>query len=221
VKISCKLTQSDNYIKKLMAEALRDELNRIVGTVGTFIEANVRLLFYDYITNSEEWTSLKSGKLRAQFGLPDDVEERLVKILGVWLASVKVTTAPILASNGKISGKIILNMIQANWRDVDYSLGEAFITTKKGKNLPWLAWLLTAGDKRIIVDYKAVEGDFSRTAASRSHMGLMFKKEGVYSWGVPPEYAGTESDNFVTKILDKIGDDILDLMVNELIRQLR
>lgn len=39
-------------------------------------------------------------------------------------------------------------------------------------------------------------------------------------WGVPPEFSGTEGNNFVTRALDGADEDILDLLEESMRREI-
>lgn len=92
-------------------------------------------------------------------------------------------------------------------------LQDGIVTTEKGEDLPWLSWLLTKGDDIIIADYHIQFGVF---AASRSGGAIMVPS---LEWAVPPEYAGVEGDNWLTRIFynDTYQRNIATLIKNVLL----
>jgi hypothetical protein len=164
----------------------------------------------DAITGSDEWQSLKGGKLRAEFGLPDDVDSRLSQILDIWIDSIIVDYKPVTGTT-VLRGGITLYMLKTDWIDV-ISSEAASILTRAGQILPWLEWLLMMGDKIIIRNYDVV---MKGGPNSRSGMALMVQKKSG-RWRVPPEYAGTTNSNFVTKLLDAMTDPISTIVETEI-----
>ena len=74
----------------------------------------------------------------------------------------------------------------------------------KGTDLNWLEWLLLFGNKTIIRDYVVEFGDNPRSRTGRAVM------KGVKSgkWGVPPEFAGTKNNNWITRAIESADSEI-------------
>ena len=64
----------------------------------------------------------------------------------------------------------------------------------EGGDLHWLRWLLLEGYKVLVV------GFHFRFQPGRGRSQLGYMRKGGF-WRVPPEYAGTADDNFVTRAL--------------------
>lgn len=60
-----------------------------------------------------------------------------------------------------------------------------------GGELNWIDWLLTKGDTPVIIGYR-----YSASTGGRTGGGIM-KPGGTFR--IPPEYSGTEDDNFITR----------------------
>jgi hypothetical protein len=87
-----------------------------------------------------------------------------------------------------------------------FSLPSAVTETEKGAVLPWLQWLLTAGDAILIVDYHVSYGPYP---TSRSGGGIM-TNGGVFK--VDSQFSGTQDNNFITRALEKKQKEILSII---------
>jgi len=214
MQLSLKLVESTSQIADLIMGEIGAVLNGVLSSSAKSIEGSIRALFVAAITGCDEWQSLKSGQLRAEFGLPDDVDSRLSAILDIWVDQIIVDYKPVTGKT-VLKGGIILNMLKTDWLDV-ISSDAANIITRVGQVLPWLEWLLIFGDKIVVREFEVV---MKGGPTSRSGMALMVKKS-TGRWRVPPEFAGTTNNNFVTKLLDKIADQISDMIEIEIEKRL-
>ena len=94
------------------------------------------------------------------------------------------------------------------------SVPEAVFVTEKGVKLEWLRWLLLEGDKRIVSNYF-----FKKSSRGRAGGGIMAERQNA-SWGVPSQFAGTENNNFATRALETINDEIDVLVRREIVKVL-
>ena len=71
-------------------------------------------------------------------------------------------------------------------------------TSTEGKQvtIPWLDWLLTEGDRILVSGFSLELGQ----GLGRSWGGRMVEAP-IGSWRIEPQYAGTLTDNFVTRAL--------------------
>ena len=77
---------------------------------------------------------------------------------------------------------------------------------KTNINIPWLDWLLTKGDQILISGFEFQPG----SNLGRSRAGRMVESP-MGNWRISPEFAGTKSDNFITRAFDR---NIQDKIVN-------
>lgn len=182
----------------------------------------IRRLFKDAIERQPEWQSLKGayGKtygqtLLAQFGLRNP-EMKLDEILTTWIKSIRAVGKNITRVGGTktfFKGGIELHGIRGDFKDV-LALGAAVQYTEKGikpQPLKWLQWLLVNGDTFVISGYKT-ETDPIHSSKSRSETNTIMVKEKSAIWRVPPEFAGNIKDNFATRAMEEIQDDIIKIL---------
>ncbi|MFM7852641.1 MAG: hypothetical protein ACKO96_12190, partial [Flammeovirgaceae bacterium] len=105
-------------------------------------------------------------------------------------------------SNLGVSGGFQLTVLPSDTlQAIAKSVGQ---TSEKGVLLPWLSWLLYEGVSPIVrgYDVKITGNIYSRTGGA-----LMIKSN--KNWRVPGEFAGTVTDNWVTRAIDSIEKDII------------
>ena len=211
MKIDLKILENDTTIQKralkLIKGALDSAIKRSVSVASTEIKSLVRRA----IVSSDEYRELLGGELQAELGVPDSAT-RLDYILQIWLNSLTVSRKPVRISGSSIAGGFSIFMIREDWSDVLGSSAAQYVTIK-GKSMPWLEWLLLAGDATIITDY-TFSANIPRGFNSRTGGGVMLEAP-QRRWSVPRQHAGTAADNFVTRSLYGIGEQIGDIMQRE------
>ena len=179
-------------IEKEVVLRIQSSINNITEAIEIALQTLVKLRLYE----APEVDSLASGELRHQFGLVDGAS-RISNIIDMWAESVEVRY---VSGFGKLGG------ISISMGDNDYSralsMSEAEFTTEKGVSLEWLRWLLLEGDTRIVNRYQFQSGRRGRAGG-----GIMVSRQRA-SWGVPSQFAGTDNDNFATRALESMQDEI-------------
>ena len=205
------IKESDDIIQKRIAGALKEQVGVYFKKAFDRVKGEIVSLVQSSIINSPEYESLSSGKLMAEFGLPDS-DQRLLEILKFW-EKLEIDYSSVKVKNNSLNGSFSLNMIRSDYSDV-LATTAAVLTTEKGTSLNWLEWLLLFGDKKIIKDYNVVLGPSKR---SRTGMAVM---RGVISgkWGVPSEFSGTANNNWITRAIDSIDSKVEELLIASLER---
>ena len=179
-------------IEKEVALRIKSSINNITEAIEIALQTLVKLRLYE----APEVDSLASGELRHQFGLVDGAS-RISNIIDMWAESVEVRY---VSGFGKLGG------ISISMGDNDFSralsMPEAEFTTEKGTSLEWLRWLLLEGDTRIVNRYQFQSGRRGRAGG-----GIMVSRQRA-SWGVPSQFAGTDNNNFATRALESMQDEI-------------
>lgn len=211
MRFSIDILDSSNDINEKIIKSLLSEVDdwlksRILKTKNT-----VQNIIKQSIINSPEYQSLMSGKLKLEFGLPDS-SSKLQGLLSVWERAeldVKKTTI----KGNKIVGGFSIYMIQSDFSDVLFLLNaDAYQITEKGDLLNWLEWLLILGDKTIIKEY---EVEIKPSPRSRTGGAVMKRKKSA-KWKVPSEFSGTINNNWITRAIDSVENDIEIAILREL-----
>ena len=203
---------------KVIAKAIRDEIIRMLNlnvmTATVSIDKKVKKIISEKLRDTKEYHSLMGeglNSLRGHFGIDNPgwvefVVEYVAEMVDVVLTKSKNTTDGI-----KIGLKFIADLDQMV-EDMK-TRGIGIQTTEKGEDLPWLEWLLFAGGKQIIRDYFVLFKS-SGLPTSRSGQSIMVKGK-AKRWGVPLEYQGTRGNNWVTRVLREVLDNLGPLIENE------
>ena len=185
------------FVLGVLAEIAR-EFEKKMPKAAAKMEKDIQELVKKELLNSPEYNSIKNGELRGQLGMRDP--NAIDVIIDRWVESVNVEY---VRATGTL-GRIKVEAIRSDYTDV-LSLPEAttvYSTRRGGGSLDWLRWLLLEGGQIIVVDYEFVD-----SRKGRSGLGIMIHQSGG-GWSVPPEYAGTRNDNFVTRSFRHINGDI-------------
>lgn len=188
------LKTNANEIRMGIASASRSALNSSLHNAALGVRQDLRAMLDNLLKRSPEYEALTSGKLRGDLGLTD-VETRIDQVLKVLKDSVGVNAIPVKTFGNEFRGGLAINMLRSGFVDI-LSLPAA---TVQGENfnVPWLEWLLTAGDRILVAGYHVrYELSPADRRASMSGVAIMAKGGG---WRIPPQYAGTVNENWLTR----------------------
>jgi hypothetical protein len=206
-----KVKNSDRVIKRKIMHELSVYLTFIFAKASIVIQDQLRIWFEEMVLESSTYQSLVGvgdhGSLKGHFGLefPDD---DVAGLINVWKKEIVVKFSSLsggVSENGFQPPVVVLkiDMIDLDWEAVLNSGFGSYVNFRRGttpSDIDWLDWLLLKGDQtQIVKGYDILWGEFLR-AQSRSGLAVMFpdKKTG---WRVPSEYAGTKTNNWITKVL--------------------
>lgn len=196
MKFDLKILESNSQINKSILDALIPEVNNYLKQKLQNIKENLPTLIIQILSNTETYTSLISGQLQYEFGIPDP-QSKLDEILNLWANNIMINYKAPTVSSSKLKASFSVSIIRSDFADV-LSKDSAFvIDSLRGYNLPWLEWLLLEGNKTIIKNQQVVirPSKFSRT-------GMAIMQESNTSWKVPSQYSGTINNNWITRAID-------------------
>jgi hypothetical protein len=193
-------------IKSLLAEVDDWLKSRILNTKNS-----IRNIIRQSIISAPEYQSLVSGKLKLEFGIPD-AASKIQGLLSIWEAA-EIDVKKTAIKGNKIVGGFSIYMIQSDFSDVLFLLNpDAYVLTEKGDLLNWLEWLLMLGDKTIVKEY---EVEIKPSPRSRTGGAVMKRKKSA-KWKVPSEFSGTVNNNWITRSIDSVENDIEMAILREL-----
>lgn len=210
MKISLNLLESDSSIAKQIFDAVKDIVNIAVNKSEQDIKTRVKQIIADSLRTEPEYQSLKSGILKAEFGIQfPEIVDKIVEKLSDTLDIQKI---PITVTNRGLKGGFRLVAIQSDNINGLTSDPDAFVVDDiRGYKLPWLEWILLRGTDSIVKNY---EVEFGPSQYSRSGMAIMKASSG--SWRVPPQFAGTSKYNWTTRAISKAEDDIKSTIIQNI-----
>lgn len=196
LNMSLKLITPVEKIEKDILLAVTRHLNSRLVNLSKLVGQQAQILIAKELEASPTTASLIGGQLRAEFGVVD-ADSELKQIYKAIASSVKVTLTHARRQGTGVVMKLRLTAVPFDLDTIIGGLGS--YTTKKGVEIPWFEWLTRLGYRVIVRDY-GLEGGHPNS--SRTGDTIMVK--GKKGWRVPPEFAGTPRDNFVTQATDLI-----------------
>lgn len=206
MRLTLNVLESDSEISKLIIEQIKNVLDNAISRALPIIQREIKNLIAEALRNQPEYSSLMTGKLKAEFGIPDSsrvngVIDGLVETLSVNRQSLKFTTRG-------ISGGFTITMIKSDDISGLIYTDIASVIDEKGYSLPWLEWLLLKGNTTIVKNYKV---RYVNSDRSRSGMALMYPSDSS-GWKVPSDFAGTQTNNWTTRAIDSVESDIYKIL---------
>lgn len=158
---------------------------------------------------SQEASELVSGRLRVEFGIENGTAA-VNSIIDAIEASVRVEVVP---GAGEFLGGLFIGAFRDDFSDALSADGARYDSVNaSGRILPieWLSWLLFAGDAVVISDYGLFGGADPQYSRTGRHIMVKRKEGGKLSpWRVPPAYAGTTSDNWLSRCVEQAAPGVL------------
>jgi hypothetical protein len=194
--ITLKLTDSIDVIEKRVNKAISEVANGIVLKNQSTILRDCKNLVSSWILSQPEISSLQSSSpesLAGQLGVRIGSVNTIIQSISQ--SVINSISIKIVKFNDKLNGGIEVNFQPKNFINL-LALPEGHVIYNGG-DLHWLDWLLKRGDNIIVVNYQYNP----KSGLGRSGLGNMIPG-GFFR--IPPEYSGTDDDNFITRAL--IGD---------------
>lgn len=201
MKISLTLLETDSYIQDQILKALAKQVEPALTKTISKITPKIQTLLEEALKEEPEYSSLTSGQLRLEFGIPDvSAVDSMVKKLA---ATAKISLNSVSIKSNSLSGGLSLTALEKSSMGGLIGDDSAVVVSEKGQQLPWLQWLLYEGNKPIIRNYEVKIGS---NPNSRTGMAIMIDSD--KNWRVPPAFAGTLNNNWVTRAVDRVSNSI-------------
>lgn len=202
MKFGTKLLESITKISGSIVSGIAQQVKALFKKAQPKIQKDLRQLIGNAIRSQPEYSSLKSGQLRYEFGLADT--SIVDSIVDRFVESIYVTTNVVNSSNTNIDAQLIFTIIADEDLGDILSSNEAAIITEKGETLPWLEWLILRGSEPIILTHRIL---IKPSRYSRTGQAIMVPTKSG-SWRVPPFYVGTIENNWITRAISSIESQI-------------
>jgi hypothetical protein len=187
------LLETTREVEARVTRALIKQINQRLSSAAGTVMVRIKPFLETALVTSPEIAALSGGTLAAEFGLEFDPTSALVR------AIVDSTEVNVKKANLASLGGFELVMQPANFNNLlGLSVAEQPV---RGGSLPWLRWLLTAGDTVIIRNFGVEFGPFGRTGEAR-----MVPDFAPYK--VNSAFSGTPENNFITRAVSKVGHQI-------------
>lgn len=206
LNFSLKILENDKQIISNILEALVPEVDNYLKKALKNIRNSLPETIRNALYTTPEYKSLIGGQLQYEFGIPNPTSA-ITNIIGIWSNNIVVTYNSPTISNSRIKASFSVSMIRSDYADVLSSDDALVIDNLRGYQLPWLEWLLLEGNRTIISKYQVQLGP-SRS----SRTGYAVMKPSNKSWKVPSEFAGTTTNNWITRAIDGAENQIEQLI---------
>ena len=206
MKFDISILESNTTIRNMVLQNISDILNFVIDKSIPILQKEVVKMLIEALMQEPEYNSLKNGLLRSEFGIPDTsvVDDIVIKLAN----TTTVTKNPLKINNFGITGGLNIVAIKSdNISGLINDTSGMVNDSARGYSLPWLEWLLLKGNEIIVKKYSVKFGD---NASSRSGNAIMVSSD--KNWRVPSEFSGTPSDNWTTRAITRIEDNILKLI---------
>lgn len=206
-RISVDLIQSDSEIRKLILTALAEDVNKSIQKTSSSVDSKIKDLVKKALMNQPEFAALTTGQLRYELGINNT--DSVLKVVNALAETSEIKVKPFKITSIGLSGGFQYNMMDTeNLGGILYT-DIASVQDSKGYSLPWLEWLLFEGGKPIVKNY---EVKFGPSKFSRTGFAIMVKSN--KNWRVPAQFAGTVTNNWITRALDTIDDEMNEIIEN-------
>jgi len=175
---------------------IRKRINLQMPKIALIMKTKIQVSISDLLKASPEYDSIvNNGSLRAELGLPSAT--MIEGVIDQWASNIVVKYK---------NFRIDIGMIEEDFSDVlglpeaQYIyIGRNLDGSSKVRRIDWLRWLLMEGSDIIVSGF-----DFTPVIpkGGRSRTGLGVMERDRRGWRVPPEFAGTVNNNFVTRALE-------------------
>ena len=190
------IIESDSDIQKKINKALAKEVNKSLAFTARLLKSRIDPIIKTALASSPEITSLRSGILKAEFGLTNDPTSTIIN------AIVASLTVDYIKVDERFNGGISIVMQPDTFANL-FSLSVAEQPLDDYGSLPWLQWLLTLGDAIIITDFGV---EFGNLPGSRTGLAVMRRKNAPYK--VNSAFSGTPDNNFITRAVQRVRSQI-------------
>lgn len=200
MNISIKLLENDTQIRKKILDQIVIVLNKAINRSIPKIVMEIKDLVRSSLKQEPEYQSLISGQLRAEMGI--EFVENVDVVIDALVETLALEKTPLAVGRYGIKGGFSLTMMQSDNLGGVVDIDAAYVVDNaRGYDLPWLRWLLLEG-KRVIIKGYSVQ--MRPSPYSRSGMALMI--ESKKNWRVPPEFSGSQRNNWTTRAISRISD---------------
>jgi len=194
-----KLTERSDVIAKKVLREMARKLDQAIKLALPQIKRNAGNVIFRAMFENDVINAIHGGNLMGALGLTSPQGLNAATEISAMVAgSVVVTRKKVQLRGSGLGGGLTIKVQPSDFSNVlGISGGVVEYFSKKYKGtvkLEWLNWLLTRGDDIIVGDYSFIE----KSGLGRSGQGAM-AAGGVFR--IPPEYSGTEEDNFITRTL--------------------
>jgi hypothetical protein len=197
--------------EKELALAALDLASKVKLDIGKIDMKKLRpaigLLLTKALNSSPTVESLRSGSLRDDLGLYGDlVDQAIDGIIKVLVKNISIEQ--IAAKKGN---RIQIKIMPEDINELINVPGSSYETEEYG-SIPWLEWLLTKGSRVILSKFWIFPHAKGSTRSGGKKVMQKISNNPRDPFRVDPSHSGTRTNNFITRAIDTVYDDIVNLI---------
>lgn len=206
---------------KIFYEAMRQEtykrIQNNLSKISSKVKPNISNIISKELNNSSTVIELLGGKLKDDFGLFGNVAKvTIANIINHLSENINI-----IITKSAAAGSILTISVELLSGDITKLIavpGASFPVRGGTGSIDWLEWLLTRGTQVIIGDYWIYPNAKGRTRSGGDKIMQKISGKARDPFRVDPNYAGTINDNFITRSVESVADDILNVVASEIER---
>ena len=211
MRLDYSITIDEASLRNALLKGVAEQLNARAFRAKGRIQSRVKAIIERAIHQSPEAVSLQGGDLQGELGVVNP-HQAIAAIVDALQTSMQVNVTDFKSTFSGIDGGIQILVSRKNLSDV-LGIDEGSFHSEHGFQIDWLKWLLTAGDAIVVQDYHFAGGDIATFPTSRTGLGIMQRRG---SWKVPPEFSGTEEDNWLSRALSAVSGEVVEALRAEM-----
>lgn len=206
---------SEFIFRRELLKAVADHLTKTVDKAKSGIVRGIQGVTKTALESSGTYASLLTGDLWHILGL-ENPRLSVAAVVKAVCDSVQMTNRGVREVGGRLAGGLTIGIVRAGFQEILGISEASYISPEHGYQIDWLRWLLMEGSHLIVADYQylgILSPEYSRT-------GLGFMVKSKKGWRIPEEFAGTDSDNWITKALETLEEPIANVLQREIQRNI-
>ena len=200
--VNIKLIESDRAIRSKINKALAREFDNKLKRIKASILSRLKPIIANALLSSPEIISLQAGVLRFDFGLTADPGPQIVNAV---VNSLQLVVEPTKGNANGITGGFNVYVQPADYSNL-LSLPVAMQALEIEARIPWLEWLLMAGDAIIVAHFGVEYGAGKGRSGGAQMVPLSRAPFGPYK--VNSAFSGTANNNFITRALSRVSNQM-------------
>lgn len=198
-------------LRSFILQDVASRLNNWLNGLRTRILPPLENRLFLTLSSEPEGISLQGGSLQGELGVTKPVEA-IRTISRIIILNMLWEIRPVTVLGGRIKGGLSIGLLRTDLSEI-LSLPVGTFVSEGGSRINWLEWLLTQGVSPQVRGYRF---NPQGKATSRTGLGTMSKAKFGVNWRVPAFFAGTSTNNWVTRGLDKLGDYLLESLLRDI-----
>ena len=199
LKGSLKITDDSVFAKAAM-----DAASKLKFSSSKDIRPEIMAIVTRALNDSPTVKELRSGKLRDDFGIFGNMVDVAINgIIKILVDNLDVQPSKSSKKKGSASS---VNLMPADISVLTSVEGGSYQT--ESGDINWMDWLLTKGSRVIIKDFWLFTHAKGTTRSGGKEVMVKISENKRDPFRVEPQHAGTRTNNFITRALDTVNDDI-------------